>query len=161
MSQTDIIIIALLSLFCLIMLKVVLFLWWRQQARLKENQQRIKNLQVMLQEQYQHRVESIQIIVNAMDEGQCELTEGCIRLRMLISQIDAELLKQEKLAIIDFIYAQTEHMPIKEDWKKLDKKVKTKLTNERYALEGQHRFAIEKAVKVLKQHVFADFSTLH
>jgi len=161
MSQTDIIIIALLSLFCLIMLKVVLFLWWRQQARLKENQQRIKNLQVMLQEQYQHRVESIQIIVNAMDEGQCELTEGCIRLRMLISQIDAELLKQEKLAIIDFIYAQTEHMPIKEDWKKLDKKVKTKLTNERYALEGQHRSAIKKAVKVLKQHVFADFSTLH
>ena len=138
MSQTEIVIVALLSLFCVIMLTVVLLLWRRQRTRFKDNQQRIENLQVMLQEQYQHRVDSIRVIANAMDEGQCEFTEGCIRLKMLIDQLDPTLLEREELAIISHIYAETEHMPIKEDWKQLDKKIKTKLTNERFALEGKN-----------------------
>jgi len=160
MSQTEIVIVALLSLFCVIMLTVVLLLWRRQRARLKDNQQRIENLQVMLQEQYKHRVDSIRVIANAMDEGQCEFTEGCIRLKMLIDQLDPTLLEREELAIISHIYAETEHMPIKEDWKQLDKKVKTKLTNERFALEGKNHEAIAAAVKALRQHQFAEFGGL-
>ena len=160
MSQTEIVIVALLSLFCVIMLTVVLLLWRRQRARLKDNQQRIENLQVMLQDQYQHRVDSIRVIANAMDEGQCEFTEGCIRLKMLIDQLDPTLLEREELAIISHIYAETEHMPIKEDWKQLDKKVKTKLTNERFALEGKNHEAIAAAVKALRQHQFAEFGGL-
>ena len=156
----NIVLIAVLSLFCVIMLTVVLLLWRRQRARLKDNQQRIENLQVMLQEQYQHRVDSIRVIANAMDEGQCEFTEGCIRLKMLIDQLDPTLLEREELAIISHIYAETEHMPIKEDWKKLDKKVKTKLTNERFALEGKNHEAIATAVKALRQHQFAEFGEL-
>lgn len=152
--------IVALSLFCLVMLMVVLYLWWRQRIRLKNNQQRIENLQVMLQEQYKHRVDSIRVIANAMDEGQCEFSEGCIRLKMLIDQLDPQLLEREEFAIIGVIYAETEHMPIKEDWKNLDKKVKTKLTNERITLEGKHHDAIAAAVKALRQHQFAEFGEL-
>ncbi|HCH23920.1 MAG TPA: hypothetical protein DE179_06455 [Oceanospirillaceae bacterium] len=151
------VLIALLSAFCLGMLSLVIVLLGRQRARVKENQRRIENLQLMLQEQYKHRVDSIRVIANAMDEGQCEFTEGCIRLKMLIDQLNPELLQREEFAIITHIYAETEHMPIKEDWKKLDKKVKNKLTNERIALEGKNHAAIAAAVKALRQYQFAEF----
>ena len=160
MSVTEITIIAVLSLLCMIMLKVVIYIWWRQRVRLKENQERIANLQGMLKEQYEHRLDSVRVIVNAMDEGQCEYTEGCIRLKMLLDQIAPELLQQPAYAIIETMYKETEHMPIKEDWKQLDKKVKAKLTNERFALEGQHKEAIADAVKALRAHQFDDFDTL-
>lgn len=160
MSQTDIVLIAVLSFLCMIMLKVVIYIWWRQRIRLKENQDRIANLQGMLKEQYEHRVDSVRVIVNAMDEGQCEYTEGCIRLKMLLDQIAPELLQQNEYSIIETMYKETEHMPIKEDWKQLDKKVKAKLTNERFALEGEHKDAIAAAVKALRAHQFDDFATL-
>ena len=160
MSQTDIVLIAVLSFLCMIMLKVVIYIWWRQRGRLQENQTRIAKLQGMLKEQYEHRVDSIRVIVNAMDEDQCEYTEGCIRLKMLLDQIAPELLQQPEYAIIETMYKETEHMPIKEDWKQLDKKVKAKLTNERFALEGQHKDAIAAAVKALGAHKFDDFATL-
>ncbi len=160
MSQTDIILIAILSLMCLVMLNVVIYIWRRQRNRLRENQQRIANLQGMLQEQYEHRVDSVKVIVNAMDEGQCEYTEGCIRLKMLLDQIAPQLLLQEDYAIIETMFKETEHMPIKEDWQQLDKKVKAKLTNERFALEGKHKQAISTAVKNLRAHQFDDFATL-
>ena len=160
MSQTDIVLIAVLSFLCMIMLKVVIYIWWRQRVRLQENQARIANLQGMLKEQYEHRVDSIRVIVNAMDEDQCEYAEGCIRLKMLLDQIAPELLQQPEYAIIETMYKETEHMPIKEDWKQLDKKVKAKLTNERFALEGKHKEAIAAAVKALRKHQFDDFDTL-
>ncbi|MDP6968440.1 MAG: DUF2489 domain-containing protein [Gammaproteobacteria bacterium] len=153
----NIVLIALLSLFCLLMLKLVLFLWWRQRTRQKTNQQRIQNLQVMLQKQYEHRVDSIRVIANAMDSGQCEFTEGCIRLKHLIGQVEPQLLTQDKYTIINTIYTETEHIPIKEDWKKLNKKVQTKLSNERYALEAKYRSDIATAVKALRAHQFSTF----
>ena len=141
MSQTDIVLIAVLSFLCMIMLKVVIYIWWRQRVRLQENQARIAKLQGMLKEQYEHRVDSIRVIVNAMDEDQCEYTEGCIRLKMLLDQIAPELLQQPEYAIIETMYKETEHMPIKEDWKQLDKKVKAKLTNERFSRQCAARKA--------------------
>ncbi len=153
----NIILIAVLSLFCLLMLKLVLLLWWRQRARQKINQKRIQNLQVILQKQYEHRVTSIRVIANAMGEGQCEFTEGCIRLKHLIDQIHPQLLKQDEYAIIAFINSKTEHMPIKQDWKRLDKKVQAKLTQERYTLESKYRRDIEEALKALQAHEFPEF----
>ena len=153
----NIILIVVLSLFCLLMLKWVLSLWWRQRVRKKTNQQRIQSLQVMLQKQYEHRITSIGVIANAMEQGQCEFTEGCIRLKHLIDQTHPQLLVQDEYAIIAFINSQTEHMPIKEDWKKLDKMVQGKLTKERYALEAKYRSDIEAAVKALQAHKFTEF----
>ena len=152
--------IVTLAIFCVAMLGLVIYLLWSQRQRLQQNQQRIAQLQEMLEQQYQHRVSSIQIIVKAMAEEQCEYTEGCIRLYMLMSQLDPSLFEQQDLAVIKLMYTETEHMPIKEDWKSLDKKVKTKLTNQRIALENQHKQAIGVAVCTLQQHQFPEFKSL-
>lgn len=155
--MSTIFLIAVLIIFCLIMLKIVSSLRQQQKHRQATNQQRIENLQSMLKQQYEHRVDSIHVIANAMDEGQCEYTEGCIRLKHLIGQINPDLLAQDKYRVIDTIYKATEHMPIKEDWKALDKKIQTKLSNERYALEAKHKEDIEVAVKSLRDYAFPAF----
>jgi len=142
------------------MFGLVGWLYIRQRNALKTNQARIAGLQDMLKKQYQHRVESIGVIASAMMDKQCEYTEGCIRLKQLVEQVEPELLGQDEFKVIERIYSETEHMPIKEQWKQLDKSAKQKFTQQRLKLEAKHEAAIHAAVVALKQHQFAGYQNL-
>jgi hypothetical protein len=52
-------------------------------------------------------------------------------------------------------------MPIKEQWKKLDKKAKHKFTQHRLALESTHSQDIHAAVLGLQQHEFLAYESLN
>ena len=121
-------IIPILTVFCLSMLALVAWLYTRQRKAFKTNQARIVGLQDMLKKQYQHRVESIGVIASAMKDKQCEYTEGCIRLKQLIEQVEPELLTLDEFSVIELVFRETEHMPINEQWQQLDKKAKSKFT---------------------------------
>jgi hypothetical protein len=114
----------------------------------------------MLKKQYQHRVESIGVIASAMKDKQCEYTEGCIRLKQLIEQVEPELLTLDEFSVIELVFRETEHMPINEQWQQLDKKAKSKFTQQRSALETKHKDAIHAAVVSLKTHQFAGYQSL-
>ena len=158
--MTTPILIALLTVFCLLMFSVVVWLCTRQRKALKLNQERISNLQEMLKKQYQHRVESIGVIVSAMIDKQCDYTEGCIRLKQLVEQVEPEVLNTEPFTVIQLMFDETEHMPIKEQWKQLEKKAKNKFTQQRLALEAKHGEAIHAAVTGLRQHEFKGYQSL-
>lgn len=158
MSTTTLIL--LFTLFCMAMLGLISWLYIRQRRAFKTNQERIFGLQEMLKKQYRHRVESIAVIASAMVDKQCEYTEGCMRLTLLLEKVEPELLQQDEFSVIALMYRETEHMPIIEQWQQLDKKAKHKFTQQRFKLEAKHEKAIHAAVTALQQHEFAGYQSL-
>ena len=152
--------IAILTVFCIAMLTLVIWLYSRQKKARSDNQTRIVGLQDMLKKQYQHRVESIAVIASAMKDKQCEYTEGCIRLKQLVEQVEPDLLTRDEFSVIALVFSATEHMPINEQWQQLDKKAKSKFTQQRFALETEHKLAIHEAVSALLQHQFTGYQNL-
>ena len=68
---------------------------------------------------------------------------------------------REEYQVIALIFNETEHMPIKEQWKKLDKKAKHKFTQHRLALESTHSQDIHAAALGLQQHEFLAYESLN
>ena len=153
--------IVLLILFCIVMVGIIVVILTREVNASKRNEQRITDLQEILKKQYTHRVESIDVIARAMVDKQCELIEGCIRLKQLLDCVEADLLRRDEYKVISLIYSETEHMPIKEQWKQLDKKAKQKFTQHRLALEAKHSEEIHVAVSALQQHEFLAYQSLN
>ena len=143
------------------MVVVIISIFTRQRNASKVNQQRIEDMQAMLKKQYTHRVKSIDVITRAMADKQCELIEGCIRLKQLLDHVESDLLMREEYQVIALIFNETEHMPIKEQWKQLDKSAKRKFSKHRLALEEEHEEAIHAALLLLKQHEFLAYKNLN
>ncbi len=153
--------ILILMLFCIVMVLVIARIFYRQNQAHKINQQRILAMQEMLKKQYNHRVESVDVITRAMLDKQCELTEGCIRLKQLLDYVGSDLLELDQYQVISLMYRETEHMPIKEQWTQLDKSAKAKFSKHRLSLEATHEKAIHAALLALKQHEFSAYQDLN
>jgi len=160
-SMSSSTLILLLMLFCIVMVLVITNIVYRQNQLKRINQQRILAMQDMLEKQYNNRVESIDVITRAMLDKQCELTEGCIRLKQLLDYVGSDLLELDQFQVISLMYSETEHMPIKEQWKQLDKSAKRKFSKHRLALEEEHEEAIHAALLLLKQHEFLAYKNLN
>lgn len=98
-------------------------------------------------------IESIRVIATAMLEGQVELSEGCIRIKVLLDHFDASLHKEASLMIFETMYKATEHMPTHQARKNTDKNFIHKLDQQRFALEKEHNDAIRKGAQELLNKV--------
>ena len=89
---------------------------------------------------------SILLISKAVSEKQCDISEGCWRLSVLIESLPEyeDRLKSEIPAIFN-LYNQIKHMPILDARKTLSKKEKLALDLQRMEIEQE-----------LEQQVFAD-----
>jgi len=105
--------------------------------------------EVQQAEKRRYLVDSIKVIATTMLEDQVELSEGCIRIKVLIDHLDASLHEQVSFKIFEQMYRDTEHMPTHQARKNTDKNFIHKLDQQRFALEKQHREAIRKAAKEL------------
>lgn len=95
-------------------------------------------------------ISSILIICKAMQEKQCDLSEGCWRLSVLLESMEEPLQKPtERFPAIFSLYNKISHMPILEERKKLSKKEKLTLDLERMGYEEE-----------LEADIFADIQRL-
>jgi len=76
-------------------------------------------------------------------------TEGCIRLKVLLENYRPQLLQEDVLRVITVVHDQTSHIPIKEEWQALPKKLKREYQTEMEQLENRHLDAIQNASKAL------------
>lgn len=125
-----------------------------QRAAREAHAQLLSDYQAKAQEQRDYLVDSIRVIALAMQDEQCELAEGCIRLKMLLDHLAPYLHEHEDFSIINQMYEATKHMPILEEWKKLKIKRRFELTQEREALEAEHKLAILEAARKLAHYRF-------
>ncbi|WP_441003778.1 DUF2489 domain-containing protein [Pseudocolwellia agarivorans] len=95
---------------------------------------------------------SVVIIVRAMKEEQCELSEGCWRLSVLLDSLKLSSELNTLFPSVYALYDGIKHMPILEERKKLTKPERMKLDFERMKLEADLKSKIQQDVGQLHQY---------
>lgn len=111
----------------------------------KKEQQKLKALlEQKDRERLEHINESLRIIALAVTQDQCEVSEGCIRIKKLIDLIDT-LKNHPELVYFHSAYIDFEQFPFLEERKKLSKQEKFKQDNLRFELEQKHNSQIKES----------------
>ena len=106
------------------------------------------------QQQKDYLIDSIRIISRSIFDGQCPMTEGCIRLKVLIDNYSPQLHQHPELHIVELIYSKTSHIPTLDAWKRLSPKEKLPLQQEMKSLEQRYSDDILTAARYLKEYPF-------
>jgi hypothetical protein len=96
----------------------------------------------------------LRFIANSMLQGQCEITEGCLRIKVLMDRLDDELQHKPEFKTIQAHFAQTITMHTHEAYKALSKKEQFKQDKQRFALEQKHKEQVLIEVKTLSEYKF-------
>lgn len=91
-------------------------------------------------------LDSVVIIARAMKEGQCDLSEGCWRLCVLLDSLRLSKDLEQRFPSIYELYHLIKHMPILEERKKLAKKERMAFDLERMKAESTLNDSILKNV---------------
>jgi Protein of unknown function (DUF2489) len=97
--------------------------------------------------------ESLLVLVSSLLEGQVEVAEASIRLKVLLDHYDASLHDDPRFSIFNVLYEALEHMPTHQARKQTDKRFLNKLDQERLRLEAKHRDNVMNAAQVLKDRL--------
>lgn len=111
-----------------------------------------------------HQIElskDLKFIANAMIQGQCEITEGCLRLKVLMDRLDETLQEQAHFQAIVAHFNATSSMPTHKAYASLSRKEQFALDNQRYQLEHQNKAAILQEAKTLLKYDFQRKSIIH
>jgi hypothetical protein len=95
-------------------------------------------------------LDSVVIIVRAMKEEQCDVSEGCWRLSVLLDSLKTSSQLDQEFPAIFEMYNAIKHMPILEERKKLAKRDRMKLDLERAKVEAR-----------LSGDIFLNLDSLH
>lgn len=101
-------------------------------------------------------VDSLEVIATLTLDDQVELSEACIRIKILLDHYDAGLHDEAPFEIFAKVYGLLEHMPTHEARKKTDKRFIHKLDQQRFAIEAKHREEIREAAKALLARLKAE-----
>lgn len=104
--------------------------------------------------------DSIIIIVRAMKEEQCDLSEGCWRLCVLLDSLKLSEALAEQFPSIYQHYDNIKHMPILEERKKLPKQERMKLDLTRMKSEAELKTAIFSDLELLFNYTQERLSVL-
>ena|SRR5690606_20563767 len=133
-----------------LLVSVALLLFIIRQVRLLRHAHRTRHEREERQSRQRlHLVESIQVLARTMLEDQMELSEGCIRIKVLLDNLAPELNQDPRFQIFQEMYESMEHMPTHEARQQTDKRFVRKLDHQRFRLEREHQQAIREAAKAL------------
>lgn len=137
---------------------VAAVLWakvWRlqkQQKALEEQRQHEKAENEQKRIDYIH--ESLNVIARSMLDGQCPITEGCIRMAVLLDNIALDCDSKHRFSVVFEIYNATRHIPTHSSWKALSRKEQRRFEQEMMALEKQHEKTITDVMAFVRDNPF-------
>lgn len=131
----------------------------QQQAQQKQQQEAASAAYNLRQKQLE-LVTDIRFIARSVLAQQCEITEGVLRIHYLMSGLDPDAWQLPELETLRKHYQATHTMPILKDYKALAKKEQFKLDKQRWALENEHKDAIEKELNWLVTYEFPQVTLL-
>ncbi len=105
-------------------------------------------------------LDSVKIIVRAMQEEQCDFSEGCWRLSVLLDSLKLSSELAQQFPAIFKLYNEIKHLSILEERKKLDKKQRMKQDYQRMTLEAQLHSEIVTDLDLLQQYTTERMSIL-
>ncbi|MCP8688744.1 DUF2489 domain-containing protein [Marinobacterium sedimentorum] len=123
----------------------------RQQRQQREARQ--SQAEAKAREQRQYLIDSIRVIARAMSEDEkMTLTEGSIRLKVLLDNLMPELHHNPDFEIISTHYEATRHIPYLKEWTSLEPSQQRRYRQEMDVLEKQHRDALLRAAAKLHEY---------
>lgn len=96
---------------------------------------------------------SVKIIVKAMQEEQCDFSEGCWRLSVLLDSLKLSSELSQQFPAIFKLYESIKHFSILDSRKKLDKKQRMKEDYQRMTIEAELHSDIVADLGLLQQYV--------
>jgi len=102
----------------------------------------------------------IKFIAQAMVQEQCEITEGCLRIKVLMDHLDTDLQHKPEFKTIQHMFSLTSGMPTHQAYKDLSAKDRFKLDKQRYQYEDQFKDDVLAEAKQLMKYQF-DILNLH
>ncbi|MFL0796707.1 MAG: DUF2489 domain-containing protein [Cellvibrionaceae bacterium] len=126
-----------------------------QVKKLKERrEQQQQDIEELNKEQRERLNNSIQVIAQAMVEGQCGLTEGSIRVKVLLDGLNVDDAVKEEFTAFYQLATAAEHIPILEAWKSLSKKEQQVFKQEIFQLEKVHGDFVKAAAEKIRGRDF-------
>lgn len=125
----------------------------KQLSAQKQAQQQAELAHQQALAKHDHKVlASVKIIVRAMQEEQCDFSEGCWRLSVLLDSLKLSSELSQQFPAIYKLYNEIKHLSILEDRKQLDKKQRMKQDYQRITLEAQYHSKIVSDLDLLQQY---------
>ncbi|QGM80247.1 DUF2489 domain-containing protein [Otariodibacter oris] len=115
--------------------------------KLNQNKNKLKQAQ---HERYHRVVESIDIIIKAMLDGRCDLSEGVLRLKPLLDVLGKTL---KNFPAMWELYQVVEDMPILDARKQLKRNERMKLDLERESKEAELEEKIKTELQQLSTEI--------
>lgn len=112
----------------------------------RQNQQQ----QAAKQQRENYLRQSIQTIAQALDQQQCGLSEGCIRLCVLLENFEQEADHSLRFPALHELYGRIKHMPTHKAYSDLPKLERRRMQLEREEHEAELESQILKEIQVLK-----------
>lgn len=140
---------------CIMVIAVSIYFILKQ---LKLNRQRMGRIQAgeaRLKEERAKRIESIKVIMQAIEEDE-KLTwaEAAIRVKNLLDQLSVDLSGHESVKAIYIFEKNTQHIPTHDQWNELPLKARRKYRAEMDALEAEHIEQLRQAKAYLLAYNF-------
>jgi len=97
-------------------------------------------------------LESSKAIANAiLNDDKITLTEGCIRIKVMIDNLNPQLHQHPHYSVFEEVYNRTSHIPILSDWRELERKQQRAFEKEMRQVEQECESRITEAAKALLQ----------
>lgn len=138
----------------LVVIGILLFYIWRQSRVLNENRMRQKKAEEFQAKRRDEMIESIRIIALAVEEGQVEHSEACLRLKGLLDYVAPELLDQAPYRVFQEVHDKIQHMPTHRARKATDSALVKEMDEERFAVEKQHAGEVRQAATAIRHYRF-------
>lgn len=133
----------------------------RQLATQKKSQEEAELARQQGLASHDHKVlASVLIITRAMKEEQCDLSEGCWRLSVLLTSLKMTTELSLEFPSIFKLYNEIKDFSILEDRKKLTKPMRMKQDYQRMTLEAELHSDILKDLDLLQQYTVERMSIL-
>lgn len=141
----------------LILILILSFVIRRQlraqhQARVEQQRQR-ETLEREAREHRQYLIDSVRIIASAvLHDEKMTMTEGCIRLKVLLDNLAPHLHQHEQFAVINRVFEATAHIPFLEEWRALDTAQKRRYEKEMAQVERDQGESVRHAMRALQTY---------
>ncbi len=125
------------------------------QGRLKalEEKQRsdAREAEAQRQQRVQDAAQGIRVLAGAMVREEVTLTEGCMRVAYLLTQVDQAAKEKQTYSVFFQLASATAHIPVLDAWKELPRQQKHAYTKERISIEAAfEEFVMESAQNLLR-----------
>lgn len=138
----------------LVLAVVAARLWWQvgqQQRRIRAMRERQAQKEM---ERIDYIYSSLNLIARAVLDEQCPLTEGCIRMAVLLDNLSLDCDTRQRFSPVFEIYHATRHIPTHSRWKALERKQQRRFEHEMKSLEQRSGAAVQELMRFVRDNPF-------